>query len=373
MDVLSILTYAALVFAAFRIFRIPVNKWTVTTSVVGGIFLVGAIFITMAYFHPYTPKGRIFFQTTPIIPQVRGIVTEVPVRNNKPLKKGDILFKIDPVPYQSALDHAEAVLDEARQRLTQYENQVGSAQAEADKSKAALDLAAVTEKRMKQLLSEQTIAQQRYDQVYARWQEAGQEYQKDLAALLESKSAIATQKAVIAEEQAKIVKARFDLECTVVRAPDDGHCVQVRLRPGMMAVPLPLKPTMTFVNDNERYLIGMFGQHPLQNLKVGHKAEVIFPALPGRCFTGKVVKIMSALGEGQLQPSANMMQTNEQAGDGRVPVFIELDQDMKKFDLPGGCVAGVAVYSEKIEFLAPIRQILLRMMSWKNIICFETI
>ncbi len=373
MDVLSILTYAALVFAAFKFFRIPVNKWTVTTSVVGGILLVGAIFITMAYFHPYTPKGRIFFQTTPIIPQVRGIVTEVPVRNNKPLKKGDVLFKIDPVPFQSALDRAEAVLDEAEQRLNQYENQVSSAQAEVDKSMAALHLAEVTEKRMKQLLNERTIAQQRYDQVFAKWQEAGQQYRKDLAALLEAKSAIATQQAVIAEERAKIVKARFDLECTVVRAPADGHCVQVRLRPGMMAVPLPLKPTMTFINDEEHYLIGMFSQHPLQNLKLGNKAEVIFPALPGRCFSGKVVKIMSAIGEGQLQPSATMMQTNERAIDGRIPVFIELEQDISVYELPAGCVAGVAVYSEKIAFLAPIRQILLRMMSWQNIICFETI
>lgn len=373
MDVLSILTYAALVFFAFKVFKIPVNKWTVTTSVIGGIFLIGAIFLTMAYFHPYTPEGRIYFQTTPIIPQVRGIVIDAPVRDNRPLKQGDILFKIDPAPFQSAFEHAQAVLKEAEARLHQYEGQVDSAQALVKKSAAALQLSAVTEKRMKQLLAQKSIAQQRYDQAFARWQEALQQNTQDTATLQQAQATVASQRAVITEAQARLDKARFNLDCTVVRAPTDGHCIQVRLRPGMMVVPLPLKPAMTFISKDEFYLVGLFEQNPLQNIKVGNKAEVIFPALPGRAFRGKVSKIMGALGEGQLQPDANMIQFGDAAHDGRVPVFIELDESIEQYELPPGCAARVAVYSEQIAFLAPIRQILLRMMSWKNIVCFEAI
>lgn len=373
MDLLIELTYAAIVFAAFKLFRIPVNKWTVTTAVVGGIFVVGSIFLAMAYFHPYTPQGRIFFQTTPIMPQVRGKVITVPIRESVPLKKGDVLFTIDPTPYQAAFDAAQAKLQSAKDTAAQLRTRVDNAQAQVKESKAALDLTAKTEKRMRQLLQEQSIAQQRYDHALAQLQETQQVHEGAQADLANAEGALTTQDALIQEAQAQVEKARFDLDSTVVRAPTDGYVVQVRLRPGMMAVPLPLRPVMTFVSNEETYLVGAFKQNPLQNIRVGDKAEVIFPAIPGRAFRGHVTQIIAALGEGQLQPSSEMLRFEGELPEGRVPVFIELDDSISEYDLPAGVAARVAVYSDKMDFLAPIRQILLRMMSWKNVVCFEVL
>ena len=108
MDLLLILTYTAIAYAAFKIFKIPVNKWTVPTAALGGIVLVSCLVLLMSYNHPFTNEGRIYFLTAPVIPSVRGPVVEVPVTPNVPLKKGDVLFRIDPRPYQFAVDEKRA-------------------------------------------------------------------------------------------------------------------------------------------------------------------------------------------------------------------------------------------------------------------------
>jgi len=65
MELLLMLTYAAICVAIFKIFRIPVNKWTLPTAVLGGIFLIGLILLVMNYNHPFSANARIYFATTP--------------------------------------------------------------------------------------------------------------------------------------------------------------------------------------------------------------------------------------------------------------------------------------------------------------------
>lgn len=193
MDILIELTYAAIVFACFRIFKVPVTKWTVTTAVVGGVFVVGGIFLCMAYYHPYTPEARIYFQTTPIVPQVRGKVTAVHVQSNTPIKAGTPLFSIDATPFKARVDDLESQLEFAKRRLTESSE-----------------------------LAKHSAGSQ-YDV---------EQYQNEVKRLT-----------------AQLDRARFDLTSTTVLAPTDGWVTQVRLRPGMMAVPLPLRPVMTFIHS----------------------------------------------------------------------------------------------------------------------------
>ena len=96
MDLLLILTYTALCVAVFKIFRIPLNKWTVPTAVLGGVVLIGGLLLVMNYNHPYSEVVRQYYTTTPMIPDIKGRIIEVPVQPNQPLKAGDVLFKIDP-------------------------------------------------------------------------------------------------------------------------------------------------------------------------------------------------------------------------------------------------------------------------------------
>jgi multidrug resistance efflux pump len=72
MDLLLILTYTAICIAIFKIFKIPLNKWTVPTAVLGGIVLVGGLVFLMNYNHPHSRTAFRAFVTTPIIPNVKG-------------------------------------------------------------------------------------------------------------------------------------------------------------------------------------------------------------------------------------------------------------------------------------------------------------
>ena len=60
MDLLLILTYAAIAYGVFKLFKIPVTAYTLLTAVLGGVFIVGFLLLAMNYNHPYTKEARFF-------------------------------------------------------------------------------------------------------------------------------------------------------------------------------------------------------------------------------------------------------------------------------------------------------------------------
>lgn len=150
MEILLILIYAAICIAIFKIFRIPVNKWTLPTAALGGILMIGFILLVMNYNHPFSANARIYFATTPIMPDVKGRVIDVPVESNAPLKQGDVLFRIDPKPYQFEVDKRRAALSEAEQNVAQLKAGFESAQASVDEATAQRDRAKDSYERYRQ-------------------------------------------------------------------------------------------------------------------------------------------------------------------------------------------------------------------------------
>ena len=121
-----------------RSFKIPVNKWTLPTAALGGIFLIGFILLVMNYNHPFSKNARIYFTTTPIIPDVKGRVVDVPVKANELLEAGDILFRIDPQHYEFEVAQ-RAALAEAEQNVSQLKAGIDPALAAADGATAQRD------------------------------------------------------------------------------------------------------------------------------------------------------------------------------------------------------------------------------------------
>ena len=117
MEILLLSIYGAVCWVVFKAFKIPLNKWTLPTAVLGGMTMLFFLLLLMNYNHPFTKEARIYFFTTPIVPTVRGPVVEVPVEANKPVKKGDVLFRIDPRPYEYTLQQKRAPLAEAEQSV----------------------------------------------------------------------------------------------------------------------------------------------------------------------------------------------------------------------------------------------------------------
>jgi multidrug resistance efflux pump len=370
MDLLLILTYTAFCIAVFKIFKIPLNKWTVPTAVLGGVVLIGTLILLMNYNHPFTQIGQQIYTTTPIVSSVRGKVIEVEVEPNTPLKKGDVLFKIDPIPFEAEVIRKQAALAEAEQDVLQLESaykaaQSDSIQAQADRDKAEREFKRYQAGFKKGAFTEQQVdtRRQNFKAAQAAFEAANAQQE---SARLAFESEIDGENTTVAELRAQLVQAEFNLQETIVRAPTDGYVTQLALRPGMMAVPLPLAPVMTFIHTEESYFVGAFRQNSLQRLKPGFEAEFIFRALPGRVFQGKIVEVIPAIGEGQIQARGSLLGTQALMTQGRAMVKLELTDNMSDFVLPLGSSAEIAVYSDSFHHVSIMRKILIRMKSWQN-------
>jgi len=313
MDLLLILTYTAICVVIFKVFKIPLNKWSIPTAVLGGVVLIGALVFLMNYNHPYAEIAREYVVTTPIVPAVSGTVVSVSARPNIEVKQGDVLFNIDPVPFQSRVNS-----------LT-----------------AQLELARTDAERARKLLTSNNISLRDAEAAFTRMENL----------------------------QGQLEQAQFDLDRTTVRAPTDGYVTQLTLRPGIRAVSLPLRPVMVFVNKESLYLVGWFRQNSLLRLEEGDEAEVAYDGIPGRVFSGRVVTVIPALAEGQVQASGDLISPMRAPFPGRVGVRIEItDPAFEAFrgKVPGGAYAQVAVYSKHFRHVAIMRKILLRMSAWMN-------
>ena len=163
MELLLILIYTAICVAIFKIFSIPVNKWTLPTAALGGVFMIGIILLVMNYNHPFSSTARIYFTTTPILPDVKGRVIEVPVEPNTLLKAGDVLFRVDPQPYQYVVDQKKALLAEAEQSVKQLKSAYDQALANVEKFSVQVKLAQDEYDRQVYLLEKKVIAQSTLD------------------------------------------------------------------------------------------------------------------------------------------------------------------------------------------------------------------
>ena len=378
MEILLCLIYVALCVVIFKLFRIPVNQWTLATAALGGIFGLSLLFITMAYNHPYSTNARIYFAITPIIPNVKGRVTEVPVQANTPLKAGDVLFRLDPTPYQYIVDQKKAALAEAEQNVKQLKSSLDQATAATERANSEVKLAQENYDRQSELFSKRIIAQATFDTYTRNLESANQTYTGAQAAEERARLAYSSQiggvNTQVAQLQAALNDAQFDLDQTVVRAPADGFVTQVALEPGVFLVPAPFRPAMTFVNTGAqtRALGAAFQQNALQRVHAGDDAEVAFQSVPGRVFKAKVRVLLDAIAAGQMQSTGTLTDFGGPANESRGMALIDVVDDVSSYQIPVGSAATVAIYTEHIEELSLLRKILLRMHSWKNYIFLES-
>ncbi|MDX2412946.1 MAG: HlyD family secretion protein [Woeseiaceae bacterium] len=370
MDLLLILSYTAICIAVFKIFKIPLNKWTVPTAALGGVIIIGTLVLVMNYNHPYSNIAREFYVTTPIVPGVGGIVTSVEVEPNKIVDKGTVLFRIDSKPYESVVRQKQALLAGTRDGVRELEQAVAAARARVVEVTANRDSSQGVFERYQAIFERGAISANDLEtrrQTYLGNEAALERAQADFErAQVAFESGIDGENPDVARLQAELEKARYDLERTVVRAPTSGYVTQLLLRPGMMASSLPLRPTMVFVHDEQAPMIAAFRQNSALRLRAGYEAEIVFPSIPGRVFKGEVVQVLPSLAEGQLQNSGSLVGTQALQSIGRVPVEIRITDDLSEFGLPTGTRAQVAVYSDHFHHVSIMRKILLRMSSWQN-------
>lgn len=372
MDLLIILSYVALSYGVFKLFRIPVNKWTVPTAVLGGIFIVGALILGMNYNHPYTYRAQKIAISVPIVPQVSGVIVEVTDKTNVLLHKGDLLFRLDDTRYRSRLNKLQADLAAAqadvRTRQATLNESAANVQrvfAEYERTRKDYQRYAKGATMAVNPFSEQDIshAQQQYQAQSAALQAARAQHQQAREQLSGQYNG---EDAHIGSLKSQIAEATYNLEQTTIRAPSDGYVTQVLARPGTTAVRMPFKPVMIFIPQQKRQVVAVFRQNSILRLTQGDKAEVVFNGLPGKIYGGSVTRVLPVVPDGSYQASGVLQGLNVGAQQEGVYVMIDLEPTADLDKLPDGVTAQTAVYTEHFEHLSIMRKVLLRMTSWMH-------
>jgi multidrug resistance efflux pump len=417
MEILLLGIYSFFVWLIF--IKLKLLPWTTPWKVAVVIFpvvAIAAMLLLLNIFAPTTTNLQVVKYVVPVVSQVRGRVIEVPVDNNRPVKKGDVLFRIDPTPYlnevtslqaqlaadqakvgadrerlgemQARLAHAESTEPQLREQLKQAAGQVGALSASLELSRTRVQqntelvLAGAGNRfdleRAQADVTELTsqIAAARAAEQEVREKLAGR-VNGDLASVAEAKAQIATAQAQVkvaeaqvGTTQARLATARWEVLQTVVVAPGNGTMVNVMLRPGFFVAGMPFNEVMTFVDD-EYQIFALFGQNELHQVSPGNEVEITLDTSPGRIVKAHVDSIIWAQSQGQLEASGDLPRTTFVPPPGQFPVKLVVGERDRELFLAAGARGSAAIYTEHLTLVHIVRKVLLRVASYLDYIIIK--
>ena len=396
MEALLLAIYSFFVWLIFIKFKwLPWNTTSQVTVVVIPIVAMAALILTLNVVAPSSSDVRVIKYVVQVIPQVRGRVIEVPVEPNRLVKKGELLFRLDPTPYQNDVNVAKAKLlaDEAKlaqasagvvdasASARQLEEQLKSASGQVSALRPRLELARLRVRQNRELVA--TGAGDRFaleqaeanvteleGQIATATANEAQVIQKlsgkvngEQASVAAARAQLATAKAQVDQSRADLANAQWNLDQTAVFAPTSGYAINVQLRPGSYTVAMPLSPAMSFVEE-EYQVIALYAQNELPLVEPGNHAEFTLHNYPGRVIKASVDSIVWAQGQGQVPQSGMLPQTGAYPQvPGRFPVKLLVAERDRELFLPAGAVGAGAIYTEHAQAIHILRMVILRINS----------
>jgi multidrug resistance efflux pump len=371
MDILLLSIYAFFVWLIFIKFKwLP---WNTTSQVIVVIIPIVALTTLILFLNIYAPSTadvRVIKYVVQVVPQVRGRVIEVPVEPNSAVKKGDVLFRIDPTPYQLQVQTLEAQLAVAEGSVQQLNEQLRSAVSATRATQVKLDLARKRVAQYRELTS--TGAGDRFTLEQTEADVRGLEAQLNANMAAEAQvrahlgATVGDDQAEVAQIKAMIANARWELSQTVFYAPANGTVINLQLRPGQMATAVGALPVMTFVED-EFQVIALYSQNELREVQAGDHAEIALETYPGRIIKANVGSIVWAQGQGQIAMSGALPQTGyAPPPPGRFAVRLDIAPNDQNLFLAAGAVGHGAIYTQHGHHIHILRKVLLRVNSFMN-------
>ncbi len=380
MELILILIYSFFAWLVF--FKFKWLPWNITSQVITVTIPIIGITILILFLNIDAPSSadvRVMNYVVPINPRVAGKVIEVPVEPNKPVKKGDVLFKLDPVPFQIQVQSAEANLTQLRAKLVSANanarnlgEQLKQASSQQGVATTQLTLARKRVEQYQELAK--TGAGNRFDLEQAQADVA--KYENDLQSAqanvaqarenLAAKTPAGVQQEVaqvlaeIAQAEAQLADAQWQLGEAVQYAPADGTVVALALRPGVMTVPFPAFPAMAFIEDAQ-WVVAFYAQNEVREVEAGNEAEFAVRTYPGRIIKAEVEAIIWATAQGQMPISGMLPNTGYgPAPEQRLAVKLKpIGEDAELFLAPGARGNG-AIYTNSGEMIHILRKVFLR-------------
>jgi membrane fusion protein (multidrug efflux system) len=294
------------------------------------LLAVGAYFYLTSGRYVSTDNAYVQQDKVSVSALVTGPIVEVAVKENQRVKKGDLLFRIDPSPYRIALEQAEAQIASAQVSVSKLQAENAGTGADILAAQDNLVIAQRNLERYAELLRRGFTTRVLYDQALHGVQEAKQRLanarnQAQVSAAQLRSGPESAQPAIAAAIAARD-KALLDLKRTEVRAPVDGFVSQTeRLQLGNMAV--QGLGMVTVVRSGDTWIEANYKETDLKAMAPGQPAEIKLDAYPSAKISGHVASIGRGTGsEFSVLPAQNAT-GNWVKVTQRVPVRIAIDSN----------------------------------------------
>lgn len=287
----------------------------------GSILLIAVAAVAYKYWdyvmNPWTRDGQVRAEVVQIAPRVTGPIVKLAVKDNQFVRRGDLLFEIDPRTFKVSLDQARAQYDKSKDNYLALAKQVEAEKALIEVSQASvlqaqstikeLDSQIVKNKaeyqRQQEMLPKKATSKKSVERAKANYEVSVEKRKGAVAGLAQTRATLLQSEASLAEAKANlgapgdanasirealaaVEQAELDLEFTQVRAPVDGHVTNLNLRIGSNAA--ANQPLLALIDINSYWVDAYFRENYIENINAGDLAIVTLMSYPDKPLDGYV-------------------------------------------------------------------------------------
>jgi multidrug resistance efflux pump len=298
-------------------------RWGITACLMLTVSLITLIF----YFHPSSTSATLFYRTVPILPEINGRVSEVHVDFSAPVKKGDVIFKLDG-------SKQEATMEMARRKIAEVDAAMLSAQADVLKADAQIQQAQSDYQQASDELNVKRELQQRNPGIVPQRDIeklqvllAGRQGALDSANASKQSAAVRVTALLPAEKasaEAVLGEAQANLDKATIRAGVDGRVEQFSLRVGDVVNPVMRSAGILIPDGAGRRTLSVgFGQIESHVIKVGMIAEAACVSKPWTIIPMVVTNVQDYIAAGQFRGGEQLVEAQQVQAPGTILAFLE--------------------------------------------------
>lgn len=340
------------------------------TLVAAAIAAVLFLYFVMAdRMTPFTGDARVQAFVLRVAPEVNGQVARVAVSDNQIVEQGDVLFEIDPRPFEIAVKQAQARLDQAGQSVGASTASIDASQARLEEAQAAAANVRAQSARVLELVQRGVYPRAREDEALAAIEEARAVVETaaaDLRSAQEQLGPAGESNPQIQEALAALERARYDLSRTVLVAPSRGVVTNLQLATGQTVG--AGQQVMTFLSGEDIWLLGSLRENSLGVLAPEQEAEVVLDTLPGQVFKATLQSIGWGVGGGNTDPATGLPTSSAESGwltdPQRFPVQLVFNSERMPKGARYGSRAAVIIYAGDNSIMNTIAWLRIRAVAW---------
>lgn len=311
--------------------------------------LVFAYFLVADLAMPLTPQAMATRVVTKVAPRVSGQITHLYVANNQEISQGDLLFQIDPQPYQLAVEKAQLNLERVIQNNEQLDASIAAAKADVEASKIVAEQKVREAKRLDTLFHRNGTSQQQRDDAQSSATAARANLLAARARLKElevNRGDLGATNVNIRVAQNQLKQAELNLSYTQVIAEHDGVVANLQLETGAYAA--AGTPLVALVSDDVD-IIADFREKSLRHFNQNSRALVAFDSLPGDVFEARITSVDAGVSSGQFDADGRLAaptDSNRWVRDAqRLRLHLAIDEPQQRA-FPAGARATVQLLPE---------------------------